>query len=103
MQGEERFGKRIYRNFAAEMEQFRRGKDSYILYEYENGWELGSLFEVWDVEERVCTVSPLGRMQIFSPKGVGKRYTNKPIPYDYISCNLQQNLGWTKKTIRIYI
>ena len=88
MQGEERFGKRIYRNFAAEIGKFRRGEDSYILYEYENGWELGSLFEVWDVEERVCTVSPLGRMQIFSPKGVGKRYTDKPIPYDYISCNL---------------
>ena len=88
MQHEEVFGKRIYRNFAVEIAKFRSGKDSYILYEYENGWELGSLFEVWDVEERVCTVSHLGRMQIFSPKGVGKRYSNKPIPYEYIPRNL---------------
>ena len=75
MQHEERFGKGIYRNFAAEMEKFRKGKDSHILCEFENAWKFGSLFSVWDAEGCVCVADDLGRMRIEYPKGEGKTYT----------------------------
>lgn len=75
MQHKERFGKGIYRNFAAEMEKFRKGKDSHILCEFENAWKFGSLFSVWDAEGCVCVADDLGRMRIEYPKGEGKTYT----------------------------
>ena len=75
MQHEERFGKGIYRNFAAEMEKFRKGKDSHILCDFENAWKFGSLFSVWDAEGCVCVADDLGRMRIEYPKGEGKTCT----------------------------
>ena len=80
MQHEERFGKGIYRNFAAEVEKFRRGEETNILLEFENAWKFGSLFSVWDAGGCVCVADNLGRMRIEYPKGDGKTYTKQEEP-----------------------
>ena len=80
MQHEERFGKGIYRNFAVEIEKFRRGEETYILLEFENAWKFGSMFSVWDAEGCVCVADDLGRMRIEYPSGVGKTYTKQEEP-----------------------